>query len=103
MYEADDIIAGTPAVSDKGTVYFLADDGTLYALRADGRLLWRHEIAGDEKGTYYTSSPVIGPDGTVYVGSWDGGLYAFRGDGPPARSFWPQYRRDARNTGRLGR
>ncbi|MFO7675979.1 MAG: PQQ-binding-like beta-propeller repeat protein [bacterium] len=101
MYEADDIISSTPAVSDKGTVYFLADDGVLYALRADGRLLWRQEVAAGDKDTYYTSSPVIGPDGTVYVGSWDGGVYAFRGDGPPALSFWPQYRRDARNSGRL--
>ncbi|MFO7637818.1 MAG: PQQ-binding-like beta-propeller repeat protein [bacterium] len=102
-YECLDAISATAAVSDRGTVYFLSDDGYLYALGADGRLVWRHELAVGGKDTFYTSSPLLGPDGTVYVGSWDGGLYAFRGDGPPARSFWPQFRRDARNTGRLNR
>jgi outer membrane protein assembly factor BamB len=102
-YEADDIVTGTAAVSDRGTVYFLPDDGYVYARRADGRILWKYEIAADEKDTYYTSSPVIGPDGTVYIGSWDGGLFALRGDGPPAQSPWPQYRHDARHTGRSTR
>jgi outer membrane protein assembly factor BamB len=100
VYEPLDILVGTAAVSDKGTVYFLPDDGFLYAVAANGRLLWTREIAVDDKDVYYTSAPTIGPDGTVYVGSWDGGLYAFRGDGPPAHTVWPQYRHDAQHTGR---
>ncbi|MEO0079438.1 MAG: PQQ-binding-like beta-propeller repeat protein [candidate division WOR-3 bacterium] len=100
LYEADDIVSATPAVSDKGTVYFLADDGVLYARAANGRLLWKQEVAYGDKALYWTSSPTIAPDGTVYVGSWDGGLYAFRGDGPPAKSRWPQFRHDAQHTGR---
>jgi outer membrane protein assembly factor BamB len=101
LYEAIDILIATPALSDKGTVYFLPDDGTLCALAANGRLLWTREVASGNKEVYYTSSPVIAPDGTVYVGSWDGGLYAFCGDGPPARTLWPQYRHDAARSGAM--
>jgi len=103
VYEALDIVTSTVAVSSAGTAYFLPDDGTLYACGADHRMLWRQDVATEDKDIYYSSSPTIGPDGTVYVGSWDGGLYAFTGDGPPAASFWPQYRGDARHTGRTAR
>lgn len=101
MYEANDALAATPALSAAGTSYFLPDDGVLYALSSTGRMVWQQDVAASDKSLYYTSSPTIGPDGTVYVGSWDGVLYAFEGDGPPARSLWPQYRHDAQHTGRL--
>jgi len=102
-YEAEDILVGTAAASDKGTVYFLPDDGTLYALTANGRMLWTRQVATGHKDVYYTSAPTIAPDGTVYVGSWDGGLYAFRGDGPAANTLWPQHRHDAQHTGRVSK
>jgi outer membrane protein assembly factor BamB len=73
----------------------------MYAFTTYGRPVWVHEIAEDDKDTYYGSSPAIAPDGTVYVGSWDGGLYAFEGDGAPAKTLWPQYRHDAQHTGRV--
>jgi outer membrane protein assembly factor BamB len=103
VYEALDVVVGTAAVSDKGTLYFLPDDGTLYALAANGRLLWTREVAMGDKQVYYSSSPTISPDGVVYVGSWDGGLYAFRTDGPGASTTWPQYRHDPQHTGRQRR
>ncbi len=99
IYEANDVVCATPAVSDSGTVYILPDDGTFYAFTASGRILFKQDIAWEDKDLYYTSSPAIGPDGTVYIGSWDGGLYAFYGDAPPARSIWPQFRQNARHTG----
>ncbi len=103
LCESDDIVVATPALSAKGTLYFLPDDGLAYAVNAHGRPVWTYEIAADEKDLYYTSAPTIGPDGTVYIGSWDGGLYAFEGDEPPANTLWPQYRHDAQHTGRLTR
>lgn len=99
IYEMNDVVCSTPAVSDNGTVYILPDDGTFYAFTASGRLLFKQDIAWEDKDLYYTSSPTIGPDGTVYIGSWDGGLYAFYGDAPPARSLWPQFRQNAQHTG----
>ena len=103
LHEANDIIVGTAALSDKGTAYFLPDDGTLVARAANGRLLWTRDVAMESKDVYYSSSPTIGPDGAVYVGSWDGGLYAFRADGPAAGTAWPQHRHDAQHTGRQTR
>jgi outer membrane protein assembly factor BamB len=100
FYEANDIIVGAAAASDKGTIFCLPDDGTLVARAANGRILWTREVASGGKEVYYSSSPTIGPDGVVYVGSWDGGLYAFRADGPSAKTSWPQYRHDAQHTGR---
>ncbi len=101
LHEAIDIVIATPAVSDKGTVYFLPDDGTLYAFTASGQLLYSRELIAGSKDVYYSGSPTIGPDGSVYVTSWDGGIYCLRGDGPPATTFWPQYRHDAQHTGRV--
>ncbi len=103
IYETEDIIVAPPALAANGTLYFLPDDGYFYALSSRGRLLWRYEIAADDKDLYFASAPVIAPDGTVYVGSWDGGLFAFKGDAPPADTPWPQYRHDAQHTGRLTR
>ncbi len=103
IYEADDILIATPAISEKGTVWYLPDDGVLYGLTASGRLLWKRDVASGGKEVYYTSSPTIAPDGTIYVGSWDNGLYAFRGDGPPAATLWPQYRQNAQHTGQVPR
>lgn len=103
VYEADDILIATPAISDKGTVWYLPDDGVLYGLTVSGRLLWKRDVAAGSKEVYYTSSPTIAPDGTIYVGSWDNGLYAFRGDGPPAATLWPQYRQNAQHTGQVPR
>lgn len=103
VFEAGDIVIAPPAISDSGTLYILPDDGMLLALDKSGRLAWTYEVASGSKEVYYTSAPAIAPDGTVYAASWDGGLFAFRGDAPPARTLWPQYRRDAQHTGRMVR
>ncbi|MEO0069367.1 MAG: PQQ-binding-like beta-propeller repeat protein [candidate division WOR-3 bacterium] len=101
LYETNDIICATPAVSKNGTIYSLSDDGIFYAFTSTGRLLFTQEIASENKEIYYTSSPAIAADGTVYVGSWDGGIYAFYGDAPPLETIWPQFRQNAQHTGRI--
>jgi outer membrane protein assembly factor BamB len=101
VHEPDDILIATPAISDKGTIWYVPDDGVLYGRTSEGRLIWKRDVAAGSKEIYYTSSPVIAPDGTIYVGSWDNGLYAFRGDGPPAATLWPQYRQNAQHTGQV--
>ncbi len=101
LYEAQDAVCATPAISEKGTIYFLADDGILYAINAGGRTIFTQEIAGGDKDIYYSSSPAIAADGTVYVGSWDGGIYGIFGDAPPAKTTWPQYRQNVQRTGRV--
>lgn len=101
LYEAQDAICATPAISANGTIYFLADDGIFYAINTGGRIVFTQEIAGGDKDIYYSSSPAIAPDGTVYIGSWDGGVYALYGDAPLAKTVWPQFRQNGQRTGRL--
>lgn len=101
VYETNDAVCSTPAVSSSGTVYFLSDDGVFYAISPEGRIFFTAEIAPGDKELYYTSSPAIGADGTVYIGSWEGGVYAFYGDAPPLKTFWPQFRGNSQHTGRV--
>lgn len=88
-----EVRASSPAVDANGVIYIGCYDGLLYALNADGTLrrTW-------STGAIIRSSPAIAGN-TLYVGSNDGGLYAFD-IGAPAAGPWPQYRHNARRTGR---
>jgi outer membrane protein assembly factor BamB len=99
VFESDYYIFSTPAIDSLGNVYFVSDDGFLYCLRRDGKMLFKWQIAEDSKEIMYSPSPIINDDGTVYVGSWEGNIYAFTGFAPPAKSAWPFFRYNHRNTG----
>ncbi|HEY1110781.1 MAG TPA: PQQ-binding-like beta-propeller repeat protein, partial [Opitutaceae bacterium] len=88
-----EVRASSPAVDANGVIYIGSYDGLLYAINADGALnrTWA-------TGTIIRSSPAIAGN-TLYVGSNDGGLYAFD-IGASAAGPWPQYRHNARRTGR---
>ncbi|MEO6244072.1 MAG: PQQ-binding-like beta-propeller repeat protein, partial [Opitutaceae bacterium] len=89
-----EVRASSPAVDANGVIYIGCYDGLVYALNPDGSL----------KRTWATadiirSSPAIAGT-TLYVGSNDHKLYAFDIGAGPANGPWPQYRHNARRTGR---
>ena len=88
-----EVRASSPAVDANGVVYIGSYDGLLYAVNPDGTLKRTWSTAGIVR-----SSPAISGS-TLYVGSNDEGVYAFD-IGAGAAGPWPQYRHNARRTGR---
>lgn len=89
----DQVRASSPAVDAHGTVYIGCYDGLVYAVNADGTL--RHTWS---TGNIVRSSPAIAGN-TLYIGSNDRSVYAFD-LGVSTAGPWPQYRHNARRTGR---
>jgi outer membrane protein assembly factor BamB len=100
LIETEERVRTTPAISSKGTVYFLSLDGNFYAVTLGGRVVWCSPIASSDQD-FIPSSAVIAPDGTVYVGSYDDGLYAFYGDAGPLAGKWSMIRGNPQHTGRI--
>ncbi len=88
-----EVRASSPAVDSNGTIYVGSYDNLLYAVNPDGTLkrTW-------STGDIIRSSPAIAGT-TLYIGSNDHGIYALD-IGAVAAGPWPQYRHNARRTGR---
>ncbi len=88
-----EVRASSPAIDANGVVYVGCYDNFVYAVNPDGTL--RRTWA---TGGIVRSSPAIFGT-TLYIGSNDKGVYALEiGAGPGGA--WPQYRHNARRTGR---
>lgn len=61
-YQTSQTQHSTPAIDDKGLIYFGTGGGYLYALTPNGKLHWQYET-----GSAFVHSPVIGSDGTIYA------------------------------------
>ncbi len=85
--------ACSPAVDANGVIYLGCYDGLVYAVNPDGtpKRTW-------STGDIIRSSPAIAGN-TLYIGSNDKHLYAFD-LGTGTAGPWPQYRHNARRTGR---
>ena len=79
-FSTDNMVPGSPAISQDGIVYTGSYSKHLYALEATtGNLQW----AFNTSSKIY-SSPAVASDGTVYVGTADNQLFAIDGaDGTP--------------------
>ena len=88
-----EVRASSPAVDANGVIYIGCYDGFVYALNPDGtpKRTW-------STGGIVRSSPAISGT-TLYVGSNDSHVYAFD-IGTGTAGPWPQYRHNARRTGR---
>ncbi len=86
-----------PALAADGTLYVGSYDQAMYAFRPDMRRRWAF------RATAKFGIPAVAQDGTVFVGTDNGWLYALRSSsGPLARTAWPKYGRDPKNSGRAG-
>jgi hypothetical protein len=89
-----EVRASSPAVDANGVIYLGCYDGLVYAVNPDGTLNRTWATAGIVR-----SSPALSGT-TLYVGSNDRRVYAFDIGAGPAGP-WPQYRHNARRTGRV--
>lgn len=70
-YTTGGAINSSPAIDNKGNIYFGSEDKNIYSLNREGTLRWKYSTQGE-----VNSSPAIGSGGIAYVGSSDGNLYA---------------------------
>lgn len=93
------IVNGAAAIAADGTVYFPGINsgvGILFTFNSKGEIMSYSPV-----GALGASSPTIGEDGTVYFGSRYKPFYALKGKAPLAKSPWPKFRGNLRQTGRL--
>ena len=100
-----DDIDSAPAIAADATVYFIYRGGLLNGYNQD-------ETLGDRwwKWTYYLyyngyASPSIGTNGSIYlpgiISDFTQCFIAVKGDAPLAKTPWPKFRGNLRNTGNL--
>ena len=94
-------LGSTPAIDDRGFIYFGDDSGIFTVLDPDGNLVFEMNL-----GVKIWASATIGDDGTVYIGASQaddtGVFYAinFHANGP-ADSSWPMRHGNRYHNGRL--
>ncbi|UOE96809.1 PQQ-binding-like beta-propeller repeat protein [Fervidobacterium islandicum] len=94
-FKTNGYIRTAPVVGSDGTIYVASNDGYVYAVSSSGKEKWRRSIG------YVPSSATLDDDGTLYIGANDGYLYWIQTNSTSglARSDWPKFKRDLRNTG----
>ncbi|PTX90942.1 PQQ-binding-like beta-propeller repeat protein [Opitutus sp. ER46] len=89
-----EVRASSPAVDADGRIYIGAYDNKLYVLNPNGTLQRTYSTCGTVR-----SAPALA-NGRLYVGSNDQRFYVIDVGASPAAGPWPQYRHNARRTGR---
>ena len=88
-------ISGTPAISNRGVIYFGNDAGEFFAVDASKAIRWRYAGNSAVRGT------VVYQSGAVYASTVDSSLLAFY-DGAPGSGLppmWGTYLGSNRRTG----
>jgi outer membrane protein assembly factor BamB len=57
-------VFSSPAIDERGRIYFGSQDHHAYALSPDGKLLWAMDVGADVDG-----APAVGDDGELYLGT----------------------------------
>ncbi len=89
-------ICASPTVVEDNVVYVLSVYGKLAALDADEHALWSFQVLGPNQ-----ASPGIGADGSLYAAGQNNVFCALDTRRPLARTSWPKFRANARNTGHV--
>ena len=94
---SDEPFETTPLVLEDGSICGVSHAGALNNFSPDQTFIWTYYLY-----EYGYGSPAVGPSGTFYVpDNGVGGFSALRANVPLARSPWPKFRGNARNTGNL--
>jgi outer membrane protein assembly factor BamB len=91
-----DQVRASPTVVAGNVTYVLFGYSWLFALDADQHDIWSYLM-----GTRNLGSPAIGADGSLYIAGQYGAFCALDTRRPLARTPWPKFRANARNTGRV--
>ncbi len=90
----------SPVVLADGSICCVAYYGCLYYTSPEGVVRWAYRLGG-----YGYGSPAVGPTGAIYVPyrgfALGRGFTALRAGVALARSPWPKFRGNARNTGNV--
>jgi outer membrane protein assembly factor BamB len=93
----DRLFESTPVVLADGSICGVKRDGLLFNRDSEENLVWTYYLSG-----YGYGSPAVGPTGTIYAPDCGvAGVSALRASLPLARSPWPKFRGNARNTGNV--
>lgn len=98
------MITSTPAIGDDGTIYAGTADGVYYAFNTTNGIIQWGMSTLKTSDKMWVSSPNIGNQGLVYfMGAGSNAVFAVKGSGSRglARSDWPRFHGDARNTGNV--
>ena len=91
----------SPVVLADNTVCFVAHEGLVCDVDPEMNLMWTYYVYG-----YGYGSVAVGATGTLYLpdggkGEFGVGFSAMRLNVPLARTPWPKFRGNARNTGNI--
>ena len=98
------MITSTPAIGDDGTIYAGTADGVYYAFNSTNGIIQWGMSTLKTSDKMWVSSPNIGAQGLVYfMGAGSNAVFAVKGSGSGglARSDWPRFHGDARNSGNV--
>jgi hypothetical protein len=86
----------SPVVLENGSICCVSTVGMLTYVSPEGDHKWMYYLYAYDYG-----SPAVGPTGAIYVPDLGGNLNALRAGVVLARTPWPKFRDNARNTGNL--
>jgi outer membrane protein assembly factor BamB len=89
------LIQATPTVLADNSVCIMSPWAALGACDAGGRGIWRYPMS---RGNV---APAVGVDGTIYAPGQNDSFFALDRNQPLARSPWPKFRANLRNTGHV--
>jgi outer membrane protein assembly factor BamB len=91
----EDLIDATPLALANNSICYVSQWGVLTTLAPDRQPYWTYFLGTE----YGRASPTVGSNGTIYVPGAYHDVIALRTNVPLAKSPWPKFRGNSKNTG----
>ena len=92
----DEVVEASPMALADGSICVVPRCGSLNVRDEAGRYQWHYWV-----GIYGYAAPAVGRDGTIYVPCHYHEFHAIHARVPLAKTSWPKFRANARNTGNV--